>query len=222
MTGIICPGHLLSARQRDIRHWHVERAYSAGYLDGMKVRNTTDPLVGFSNLTQAIHDGVRIDYSRLDSKLVKIFHGEHGVLLTRFELQEDSSGLLIHPNLEEPDAWREEGEPLAYLLDEAWVGNFGWSLWIEGEIPVKKCTADELEPGVCFFARYNRNGVIAKYSRAQVIKRPSSGKNVVICYNDTLTKVINDFSPCDLEVIEVYGIGTFQAPKKKTRPPRYT
>lgn len=168
-------------------------------------KEQSDPLDGFSNLTQAIQDGVRIDYSRLDSKLAKIFHGEHGVLLTQLELQEDSSGLLIHPNLEEPDAWREEGGPLTDLLDESWLGNFGWSLWVEGDIPLNPPTVDELEPGTGFRGEY-LNGVCYDY----VIYNDRGGKKRAICLS---TGVRED--PTDIDVIEVYGVGTFEAPNEE-------
>lgn len=230
MTKIICPGHLLSARQSDLRHWHVERAYSTGYLDGMKARKTTDPLDGFSNLTQSIKDGVRIDYSRLDSKLAKIFHDKHGVLFTKLELQEDSSGLLIHPNLEDPDAWREEGEPLAYLLDEAWVGTYGWSLWIEGEIPVKTLTADELEPGTCFKGRcmdevrdcvfyigHSYNLDDPEESGWVTAERRVIGVNLYskLSREGASTNPVNWLAE-QVEVLEVYGIGTLQTTKDET------
>lgn len=178
----------------------IEYAYDLGKAHG---KEPSDPLDWFSNLTQAIQDGVRIDWERLDGIVVKCVHERHGIVSTRLELQEDSSGLLVHADLSEPYAWREEGEPLAYLIDESWIGSFDWSLWVEGEIPVKKRTADELEPGTCFKGRYE-----SSVSTYFTLIDNEGEKNA---YHMTLGE---SFNPTDIEVLEVYGTGTLQANKK--------
>lgn len=205
MTKIICPGHLLSARQSDLRHWHVERAYSTGYLDGMKTRKTTDPLDGFSNLTQAIQDGVRIDWEQLDGRKAKCVHPEIGTL-THYMVRDTaypisaSAGWIysISEGREWVDAW-------GYVLQVAWDGENGWSLWVEGEIPVKNPTPDELEPGTAFRGEY-LNGVCYDY----IIYLDREGRKRAICLS---TGVRED--PSDIEVIEVYGIGTLHITKEE-------
>lgn len=208
MTEKECPDHLLSEPTWDLTYDHVKRAYSAGYSDGKEQTAQADPLVGFSNLTQAIQEGSRIDWEQLDGRKAQCIHPVLGRLSYRMVRDEGCP-------TDSPYGWtpgnREECDGIpgwASVFTEAWNGRKGWSLWIEGEIPLKKLTADELEPGTCFRARNEDQGVVAKYSRAQVIERVYDGKNVVLCYDATLRNVINIFSnPEEVEVVEVYGVG---------------
>lgn len=224
MTKIICPGHLLSARQSDLRHWHVERAYSTGYLDGMKARKTTDPLDGFSNLTQAIQDGTRIDWEKLDKLVAKCVHPDIGTLTHYMERDTaypiNVSGGWVSSISEEQmwvDGW-------GYALQIAWEGEGGWSLWVEGEIPVKKRTADELEPGTCFKGRCmdEVRDCVFYIGHSYSLDNPEESGWVtaerrvvgVNLYNK-LSREGASHSPVNwlaeqVEVLEVYGEGTFQ------------
>lgn len=190
----------------DLMNESVERAYSIGFDDGVK--SVSEPTDTFSNLTKAIHDGEQIDYIRLDGKIARIVHITHGHLSTRLDLQVDSSGIPIHSNLEEPYAWRNDNESLACLFDDAWLGKLGWYILIDGEIPVKKRTADELEPSTCFrgrvgtaepelFIRYDYPD-FAPTGNARVIPLSGGGSR----------------KASQVEVIEEYGPGVFLFGKK--------
>lgn len=55
----------------------VEKAYNLGYTTRSHtyLHAEPDPLAGFSNLTQAIQDGTRIDWERLDERYAPPVHG---------------------------------------------------------------------------------------------------------------------------------------------------
>lgn len=223
MTKIICPGHLLSARQGDLRHWHVERAYSTGYLDGMKARKTTDPLAGFSNLTKAIQDGTRIDWEKLDGLVAKCMHPEMGTLTHAMRREEPGAPYTyMGCDVSESIVWE-------WSFELAWQGASGWSLWVEGELPVKKRTADELEPGTCFKGRCMdevRDCVFYIGHSYSLDDHEESGwatseRRVVgvnlyskLSREGATPKSVNWLAE-QVEVIEVYDIGTFQVTKEE-------
>lgn len=104
-----------------------------------------DPLDGYSNLTEAIKAGDPIDWEKLDGKKVQCVNPEvgelRGVLVRNSRLEPDT-----------PDAWWDEEGTASYInaLYDGWNGNDGWSLYIEGDIPMRRKTAYELEVGTYF------------------------------------------------------------------------
>lgn len=193
MTKIICPEYLLSKPSWDLTYDHVKRAYSVGYSDGMEARKTTDPLDGFSNLTQAIHDGTRIDWEKLDGLEAKCVHPEMGTLTKKLVRNH-------HWDIDEVSAWHERHDHLwGAILNRAWPGTGGWSLWVEGEIPVKNRTADELEPGTCIRGYYYKHNPDDCEPMTVVLLR--EGK--FVSYITT-----NDIFPAsEVNVVEEYGVG---------------
>lgn len=190
-----------------------ERAYDLGFKNGKLKADLENqaPLVGWSNLTEAIKAGERIDWERLDGLEAQCVHPELGTLTIRLKLEEDLDGNLPHP-VDTPQAWHEESSELEDVIESAWLSNGGWSLWVKGGLPLRKRTADELEPGTGFRARYTKGAGTYTYAWAQVVQ--VLGEIKVVCFNETFTSIINRYAPANVEVLEVYGPGTFQTPKE--------
>ncbi len=96
----------------------------------------------YSNLTEAIEANRSIDWSRLDRKTARLAHTAMGTLTIRLELEEDLDGNLPHP-VDTPQAWHEEGSELEAVIESAWLGNGGWTLYIQGEVPLVPDTESE-------------------------------------------------------------------------------
>ena len=187
-----------------------ERAYDLGFRDGrFKERlEASNPLAGWSNLTEAIADGERIDWDALDGIEAKCVHPEMGTLT--YKLERDGN---FPPA--KYSAWYKTDCPSIWLeaLIKSWLGLQGWSLWVKGELPLRKLTADQLEPGTCFRARYEKNGETHNYAWAQLLK-PSGQKPRIIFLSQALTTLFGSALPEDVEVVEVYGVGTYPTPKE--------
>lgn len=187
-----------------------ERAYDLGFKNGRLKADleTNAPLVGWSNLTAAIKAGERIDWGALDGLEAQCVHPEMGALTYKLERDKHFS---IYSSIgwcaasERPIAW-------GHVLYFAWTGEGDWSLWVKGDIPLRKRTADQLEPGTCFRARYKKNGETHNYAWAQLLK-PSGQNPRVIFFSLALTTLFGSALPEEVEVVEVYGVGTFKKPK---------
>lgn len=182
----------------------LENAYDLGLEHGQP----GDPLLGWSNLTEAIKAGENIDWERLDGLPAKCVHPEVGTLT--YKLERDFGY--------EPEScagWYVEDYPRVWIgaLNHSWDGIEGWVLYIKGDIPLHRQTADQLEPGTCFRARYEKNGETHNYAWAQLLK-PSGQKPRVIFFSLALTTLFGSALPEDVEVVEVYGVGTFPTPKE--------
>lgn len=190
-----------------------EKAYDLGFRDRrFKERlEASNPLAGWSNLTEAIQDGERIDWDALDGIEAKCVHPEIGILTSKLDRDP------IELELEKAEAWFTNKADVAWgsALLQAWRCADGWSLWVKGDLPLRKRTADELEPGTCFRARFKRNGTEHNYKYAQLVN-VTPEKQVVICYSHQLVSIFNrHYAPGEVEAIEVYGIATFPAPKEE-------
>lgn len=176
----------------------VEHGYNIGARDGMAERPYL--LDAFSNLTEAIKSGARIDFAKLDGRVAKCVHEDMGTLTKRL-----ARSKCWKENL--PGGWYEidktgSSEGWGPVFGLAWFGDKGWSLWIEGDIPVKTRTADELEPGTCFYGKLQGcTGTFFIFLNNAGTKRAYS-----LIHSDL-------YEPEKVEVIEVYGIGTLQATK---------
>ncbi|WP_237206483.1 hypothetical protein [Rothia nasimurium] len=187
-----------------------ERAYDLGFRDGSDKERleASNPLVGWSNLTAAIADGERIDWDALDGLEAKCVHPELGTLTHK----------LVRDQPEPPYSWTGWGDADSMIshwdtvFECAWQGSSGWTLWIKGDIPLRKQTADELALGTCFRARYQKGALTHTYAWAQVVEVLDIAH--VACFNEHFTHVIASYHPADIEVLEVYGVGIFQAPKE--------
>ena len=185
-----------------------QHAYDLGYEHGKQAQG--DPQAGWSNLTEAIKAGENIDWERLNGLEAKCVHPELGTLAIRLQLEEDLDGNLPHP-VDSPQAWHEEGSELEAVIESAWLSNDGWSLWVKGDLPLRKRTADGLVPGTCFRARYTKGDYVHTYSRAQAAQ--IDGKVRVLCFNESMMHVIARYNPAEVGVIEIYGVGTFEKPE---------
>ncbi|WP_237185512.1 hypothetical protein [Rothia nasimurium] len=129
-----------------------ERAYDLGYQDGQQAQGD-HPLAGWSNLTEAIADGERIDWEKLDGLEAKCVHPELGALTHRME--RDSA----YPPYEYV-GWDEEASFAVWseAFYSAWYGRNGWSLWVKGDLPLRKLTANQLALGTIFIGKCPAEG----------------------------------------------------------------
>lgn len=205
-------GLTMTLKQRDgFGGWARRYAYDLGFKNGQLKAGLENqaPLEGWSNLTEAIKGRERIDWDALDGLEAKCVHPEIGTLTHKLE----RNGI-FHPDIY--NGWVKGGRSLVWseAFYRSWWGSFGWSLYIKGDVPLRKPTADQLEPGTCFRGRYEKNGETHNYAWAQLLK-PSGQKPRVIFFSLTLTTLFGSALPEDVEVVEVYGPGTFQTPKEQ-------
>ena len=173
----------------------IKHAFEAGKAE------KTDPLEGFSNLTDAIKAGEPIDWERLDGLKTQCVN--HDVGTNRGELGRNETY-----TSERSAGWFYKSMDKTYVrsLIDAWRGDDGWTLWVEGEVPLRRKTADQLEVGHFF------TGVLSDTIRESlmcVAGELGNGKRVRYAY---------DFMPSHhpaekWEVIEEHG--TFQKPEGK-------
>lgn len=92
---------------------------------------------GFTNLTAAIEEGQPIDWERLDERTAKCVNRELNGSLTYMMERNPAAPVYIWGGWdigEEENFWTE-------MFAFSWKGQGGWTLWIEGEIPL---TTDSL------------------------------------------------------------------------------
>lgn len=167
----------------------AERAYDLGLRDGAK---PTDPLAGFSNLTNAIQGGIKIDWEKLDGLVAKCVHPEMGTLTKKLvrNCNWDIDGVM---------AWYERYDTMfGIILGMSWRGTDNWSLWIEGEIPIKKRMASELPMLTHFKGAYDGDLYeciiygLEKHETYLVMAVGGDG-------------CLTSLPPDSVEVVEVYG-----------------
>ena len=160
----------------------IEKAYDLGRT------HAADPLEGYTNVTQAIRQGVNIDYEKLDGRRVLFLNRNNDRVETALERNKSNP-------VDEPAGW----SCLAFeLLRQAWHGQNGWTLYADGEIPVKQMTARELEPGVYF------KGTHDKCFIPYIVAMKGNGDAVHITYDMSQSRI-----PAPLwKVVEV--LGTFE------------
>ena len=173
----------------------IQHAFEAGKAE------KTDSLAGYSNLTAAIQAGEPIDWERLDGLKVQCVKPELGAL--RGKLDRD-----ICSPIDDAHGWWDSGMDGIYIeaFDSAWCGRYGWTLWVEGDIPLIRKTADQLE--VAHFFTGVLSGTTSE-SLMCVASGPGIGKN--IRYASDLRPSYHPASKW--EVIEEHG--TFQKPEGK-------
>lgn len=146
-------GGLLTSKQRKNAGagWGRRHAYkvgrSIGYIKGLTQR--PDPLAGYSNLTEAIKSGEPIDWERLDGLGVKCVNPDMGEL--HGALERHGSQVVTSPF----GWWWRPGSDYVYTITfiSAWYGEGGWTLYVEGEIPTHRKTADQLKLGTYFLGK---------------------------------------------------------------------
>lgn len=117
----------------------IERAFEAGKAE------RPDPLTGYSNLTEAIEAGEPIDWEKLDGLKVQCVNPDVGTNRGKLGRNETYTS-------ERSAGWFYKSMDKTYVrsLIDAWHGAKGWTLWVEGEIPLIRKTADQLEVGTYF------------------------------------------------------------------------
>ena len=182
------------------RRHAYEVGHNIGYLKGLAER--PDPLTGYSNLTVAIKDNEPIDYEKLDGLKVQLVHPEMGAL----------HGTLNRDKSCSPDDfygwWDDDKTDLVYTraLCHAWHGRNGWTLWIEGEIPLRRKTADQLEVGTYF-----RGECVGKKEWFMYVGGEPLGDIRTVYYAPEMFK--SDAPTSEWVVLE--ELGTFQKPEDK-------
>lgn len=172
----------------------IKRAFMAGKAE------QADPLAGYSSLTEAIKAGGRIDYEKLDGMKMQCVHSEMGTL--HRTLKRDT---LCPPGV--PAAWLDgdKGRAYSYALVDAWRGENGWSLWVEGDIPMRRKTANQLKVGTYFRGRVNNHVV----EETVYVGRAANVDGKIICFSPSM--VASQYGAEDWEVLEEYG--PFQKPE---------
>ena len=187
------------------REWGIEGAgrrlaYNTGYAKG-KVE-AADPLAGYSNLTAAISAGEPIDWERLDGLKVQCVKPELGALIGKLDRD------ICNP-IDDAHGWWNSGMGGIYIeaFDSAWRGDDGWTLWVEGEVPLARKTADQLEVGTYFLGELGGRSIDFMY-----VGRPiDTDKEKTIYYAPDMLKAITPAS--EWVVLEEYG--PFQKPEDK-------
>lgn len=184
----------------------AERIYDLGFRDGrFKERlEASNPLAGWSNLTEAIKAGERIDWEKLDGLEAKCVHPQLGTLTHK----------LVRDQPEPPKSWVGWGDTDSAIshwdtvFECAWQGSSGWALYIKGDLPLRKLTADQLEPGTCFSGSHPEV-CEGEAVLCVVIGQVNGLPRRVLYPGPTISRLASE-----VEVVEVYGVGTFQTPKE--------
>ena len=139
------------------------------------------------NLTEAISAGEPIDFEKLDGQKVRITNGQ------------SSAESKIYRNeyylIDRPTGWY---CMFGDAFRDAWKGSDGWTLWLDGEIPMKKQTANELEPGTEFY------GVLKTSEPEGVAPEAMLRTQAHVLHLDDYT--ISQTSPRHIEVVTVVGM----------------
>lgn len=106
----------------------VEYAYSLGYHHGMADKEK--PSDQYNSLTKAIKEGQPIDWQKLNRMKARLTHDSLGTITSTLFLSGDWRPYTAYGlNLLEGDVlWR--------ALRSAVYGVDGWTLWVEGPIPL--------------------------------------------------------------------------------------
>lgn len=166
----------------------IQHAFEAGKAE------KSDPLEGFSNLTAAIDANEPIDWERLDGLKVQCVNPDVGTNRGTLERRESVAS-------DSPDGWWKGGMDYIYVnaLIHAWRGEDGWTLWIEGDIPLTRKTADQLDYYTYFYGHTPGEKPVMAYVGGS--REPWSGRRVhyVPSMATSLTRASN------WVVLEEYG-----------------
>lgn len=180
--------------------WGRRLAFRVGYKAGKAEQ--PDPLEGYSNLTAAISAGEPIDWEELDGLKTQCVKPGVGTLRGTLERNESRPA-------DNPAGWWRKGADSLYVsaFIYGWTEHYGWTLWIEGEVPMRRKTADQLEVGTYFLGERWSDA-----PRLMYVGRPSESIPANTIYEapgmfETITP------PSEWRVLEEYG--TFQKPEGK-------
>lgn len=170
--------------------WIINEAIALGESKA-SAKDTTD----WHNMTAAIKSGEPIDWEALDGWWAKCEHEDMGALVRTMKRSRNGRSESYVGWLDKYDAWYE-----AFV--DAWQGVNGWTLYIDGPVPMKRKTADKLKPGTFFMGLHRGREVkfvVFETTAGGLLARPLYGSNV------------HSYLAESVEVIEEYGIGTLKA-----------
>lgn len=183
----------------------VKHLVNLARRDGAAHKESIDPLAGYSNLTAAISAKEPIEWERLDGLNVKCVNpGLRGELHGTLKRDPNCS-------INRSTGWWGIGMDRAYTsaICDAWEGTKGWTLWIKGEIPLRRKTADQLEVGTYFLGKAWGDSPCLAY-----VGRPLTSDTVkTIYYAPEMLKAITPAT--EWEVLEEYG--PFQKPEENKK-----
>lgn len=138
----------------------LERAYDLGKKHAQV--DTGD----WHNLTKAIADGEPIDFEKLNGRKMRMMH-EDGRDIRGYKMCIRYQG-----KLDEIVGWFTDKcisghRPVEFEL--AWAGRRGWTLWLDGEIPMKKQTAEQLPFGTSFKDSHGYEYVVVARNKVQAL-----------------------------------------------------
>lgn len=102
----------------------------------------------YSNLTKAITEGQRIDWEALDGRAGAVTSEQNeGATSLEFTFYRDTN----YP-ANTPEGATESDMPAVFgdIISQAWKGEEGMTLWVEGALPLRPVMADTLPLGTCF------------------------------------------------------------------------
>lgn len=169
---------------------------------GLACNVPADPLEGYSNLTAAIKAGEPIDWEQLNGRKVQCVRPDMGAVSGKMERDPEWKANKLY-------GWWNPMMDHVYTiaLSQAWEGKDRWTLWIEGEIPLRRKTADQLEVGTYFYGE-------APSGEPDLLYVGGSGEeSKAICYAPGMLKSATP--PTGWVVIEEYG--TFQKPEENKK-----
>ena len=169
----------------------VRDAYDLG-RENAKLEANVD--TKWHNLTKAIADSEPIDWEKLDGVPAKSVHESGAEFLHRLSRKE-GVGITSLPKM-----WVDDKSPFYWndALEHGWRGIGNWTLYIDGEIPMKKKTADELPLAMCFSGKHESHSEPTTW----IVLDNEMGK---VCIAPFIDGAID---ASKVEVIEEYGIGT--------------
>lgn len=202
----------------------AERIYDLGFEQGRLEgrREKLEPDTGWTRLTTTNPDWGRIDWAALYGRPTILTHSaSFSVISTEIiskgphtvGYDDGTREIPAHQALLLKAPPKMVHSALHGATQSALEGKDGWALYVCGDLPLRKLTADELAPGTCFRARYKKNGETHNYAWAQLLK-PHGQKPRVIFFSMALTTLFGSALPENVEVVEVYGPGTFQTHKE--------
>lgn len=142
---------------------YAEKIFDNGFERGVKhaLAGTGD----WHNLTAAIKAGERIDFEKLDGRKVRMSCETTSIEAT---LSRDDEFFPWGTN-----AWSLSNDNdvnhLWGFFNDAWNGRYGWTLWVDGEIPMKKQTADTLPFGTSFKDSHGNEYVVVARNKVQAL-----------------------------------------------------
>ncbi len=125
------------------------------------------------NLTGAIKAGEPIDFEKLDGRKIRLTKGQ---AVVEDVLEQNNNYRLYSYH----GGWK--CSVFKYFAP-AWHGEDDWTLWVDGEIPMRKQTADTLPFGTSFKDSHGHEYVVVAHGRVQALYgncNVTPAKNIVV------------------------------------------